>query len=60
MYDRKKPLKVQIESVGPWSEKDREMFIQLLSEAIARYLSIPENREKIRAQIAERTSENHD
>lgn len=60
MAEKKTNFNIQIESAGPWPEKKRELFIEILAEAIARYWSVPENREKIRAQIAEQTSENHD
>ncbi len=60
MYDRKEPLKVQIESAGPWSEKDRELFIKLLAEAVALYWSNPENREALRGQIDGNSPEKHE
>ena len=59
MYDRKEPLKVKIESAGEWPEKNRELFIEILAKAIVRYWSIPENREAIRARLAEQSAENH-
>lgn len=40
MYNRKEPFKVHIESAGPWSEKDRELFIELVAEAVALYWSV--------------------
>ena len=57
MYDRKKPFKVQIESAGPWSEKNREMFIELVAEAIALFWSDPANREAFKKQMKEESSE---
>ena len=48
MYGRKEPLKVQIESAGQWSESNKELFIELVAEAIALYLNDPANREAMK------------
>ena len=48
MYGRKEPLKVQIESAGSWAESNKELFIELVAEAIALYLNDPVNREAMK------------
>ena len=60
MVEKKTNFNIQIESAGPWSEKDRELFIKLLAEALAQYLSSPENCEALRGQIDGNSPEKHE
>jgi hypothetical protein len=61
MVLRKKNFDIKIESAGPWSEKKREEFIELMAKAaFVRFWRVPENREKIRAELTEKDSEKHD